>query len=369
MKKTFLIFTVLFFTLLCGNLTAQGKNIKSVEDETLIFYDAVSAYDEKNYGRSLKLCEDAIFCRNNRISKELTTINNAILPQEVQRAGDKLSDVLPVLDKRSEYGAINLIKFYEKKKGEDFFGNSLANVIKYLESMKVYPEAQKLLGDVYKIEGEYEFAEVYYKEALKNASVLDIPDQRYEILYLMAEVSELQNDYNEMETRLLSILSEDKNFTNKALLNAMKRTVRQNKKDSHKNFFDLYRADSYYMMNAYGKLAEYYLEQKDIERALTFSSLQVITGYTRILSVIKKRNLNFENTGLGSVLFEVNLNPDIVQWGTDNGLWKGLNLFANIAAKDDDFLFSTNLLKILAEYNPEEYYKKAAVLILERTLN
>lgn len=360
MKKTVLA----FFVCLSLTLSLFGAE-KAVQDETFIYFDALTAFDQKDYGRALKLCEDAIFSRNKRISKELTVLNNAILPQEVQKAGDKISEVLPVLESRSEYGAINLIKSYQKKKGEDFFENSISKIQDFLESLKVYPEAQKLLGDVYKIEGEYEFSELYYKEALKNASVLDVPDQRYEILYLLAEVSDLQNDPAEREARLLLILNEDKNFTNKALINAMKRTIRQNKKNSDQDFFKLYRADGYFMMNAYGALAEYYFEQKDYERALSFSSLQVITGYTKVLSIIQKRNINFENKGIGSVLFEASLYPDVVEWGTENNLWKGMNMLAQIAAKDDNYLFSTNLLRVLAEYNPEEYYRKAAVLLLK----
>lgn len=357
----------ILFAFLISLLFVQTISAVSMKEDADVFTynDALEAFCNKNYGRSLKLCEDAVLQRKQKMLAQIKVIEDAVEPLEVKKAGDRLTDVKAVLLSRDEYEAVRLIEFYERKKGEDFFENSLNKVLLYLESIIVYPEAQKLMGDVYKIEGEYEFAELYYREALKNAQVLDVPDEKYDILYLLAEISALENRPEELEVRLLSILADDKVYGDRAFVRSMTRTIRQNKKDSLNKYINLYRSESYYMMKAYSQLAEYYLDVEDLEKALTFSGLHVITGLTKIISIIEKRNINFEYKGLESVLFECSLYPDLVQWGTDNELWKGFYDFAVIARKNDCYLFANSLLNVLAEYCPEEYYRKASVLLLK----
>ncbi len=359
MKK--LLLGLIAFCLVSSVFTAD---LKSSED-LFLYSDAKESFDGKDYGRALKLCEDAVFIRKHNMTKEIQYLKTAVEPQEVVKAGDKISDVISVLESRDEYEAVELFNFYLKRKGEDFFQNSLKNFFEYLESIVVFPEVQKLIGDIYKLEGEYQFAEMYYKEALKNAAVLDIPDERYDILYDLADISRLQNDKAQEEARLLAILSEDSVYSNKALTKSLERCIFQNKKDSVEKLFTMYRAENFYMMKAYSHLSEYYREMGEKEKSLIFVSLEVLTGYTKAVEVINKRNINFENKGLASVLFEVSLNQDIVQWGIDNELWKGFYNLAVIARENDCYLFADTLLKILAEYCPEEYYRKASVLLIK----
>ena len=361
MKKTLFAFCFISLITVSSGFSVENQNNKR---DTFVYADAVDAFESGNYGRALKLCEDAVLSRKQKMTSEIELLKDACQPQEVSRAGDKISEVLPVLLSRDEYEAVALIKSYLNKKGESFFNDSVKNLFSYLESILVFPEAQKLMGDIYKIEGEYDFAEMYYREALKNAEVLDIPDEKYDILYLLAEISYLKGDKEQREARLLSVVSEDKVFKDKALINSMTRCIRQNKKDSIHKFFNLYRADSYYMMKAYSELSEYYLSEKHPEKALEFVSLEVITGFTKILGIIQKRDISYEYEGLESFLFQCSLYPDLVQWGTENGLWKGFYDLAIISQKNDCYLFADSLIKILAEYLPEEYYRKAAVLLI-----
>jgi len=360
MKKT--LFIVCVFSLFSSAIFAAEKKF---DRDSFVYADAVEAFEAGNYGRSLKLCEDAVLSRKQKISREINLLKEACQPQEVSNAGDRICDVLPVLQNRDEYEAVNLIQKYLNVKGEDFFDNSVSCLFSYLNSIMVYPEAQKLMGDIYKLEGEYDFAERYYREALKNADVLDIPDEKYDILYLLAEISQLQGETEEREVRLLSVLSEDKVFADKALVNSMVRCIKQNKKDSVQKFFNLYRGDSYYMMKAYSELSDYYLSANRPDKALEFSSLEVITGFTKVLGIIQKRDIGFEYEGVESVLFRCSLYPDLVEWGTENGLWKGFYELAVIAQKNDCYLFADKLIKILAEHLPEEYYRKAAVLLIK----
>ena len=359
--KKIILFVFSIYICLFSAFSLQVK-----ENGSRLYQDALTYFDLKEYGKALSLSEEAVVQRKDFVQDEIKKLNDAIEPKEVQKVGTKISEIKKILEKREEWIALKIIENYMNRKGDDFFQNDINKMISYMESIKVFPEAQKLIGDIYKIEGEYSFAEYYYNEALKSSNVLDIPDQRYEILYLLAELCELQNDEDGREKRLLGILNEDNKYTDKSFVNAMLRTIRQDKEDSMEKFFKLYRAENYYMMNAYSLLADFYSDKGDKEKALGFYAIAVITGFTKVYSVVQKRNINFEYEGVSSVLFEASHYDDIVKWGTDNSIRNSSFNFTEACMKDEDYIFSNKMLKVLAEYCPEEYYRKAAVLMLDK---
>ena len=294
MKKILFIF-ILFS--ICLSLFAAEKNTKT--DESVVAYrNAIEAMDAQDYGKALKYSEDAILYRRQRIENQINTVKNSLSAKRVQAAGDRFEPVLAVLENRKEYETAGIINYYLKKKGKDYFEDSITNLLIYLENSTAFPEAHKLIGDIYKLEGEYQFAEEYYLMALDKADVLDIPDEKYEILYMLADISRLEDDFPKMEVRLLNILSEDINYKDSALKRAMTGTISNNKNDSMEKFFNLYRADSYNSINAYNQLAEYYYNAKKLDKALDFSCLAAITSFTRIIEIITSRNSTYEYEGI-----------------------------------------------------------------------
>ena len=59
--------------------------------------------------------------------------------------------------------------------------------------------------------------------ALQKADVLDLPDEKYEILYMLADISRLSGKDNQLEVRLLNILTEDSAFKDTTLKNSILR--------------------------------------------------------------------------------------------------------------------------------------------------
>lgn len=361
MKKISLLLFISFF---CYGLFAADKQF--VTDESVKSYRlAIEALDNLDYGKALKYSEEAILYRKQHIEKQINTLKNSLSAKRVQAAGDHITSVLTVLENRKEYETANIINYYVKKKGNAYFENSIAQLLEYLENSKDFPEAHKIIGDIYKMEGEYQFAEEYYLMALDKADVLDIPDEKYDILYMLAEISRLQNDLPKMETRLLNILAEDENFKDSALKRSMKGTISANKKDSMEKFFLLYRADSYNCINAYNQLAEYYHDAGRLDKALDFSAIAAITSFTRIIEIISSRNSSFEYENLENFLQEASLYDDIIEWGSRNSAWKSFNILAAYSTESGYNNFSTALLRVIARYTPETYWQRDAVLQLE----
>lgn len=363
MKKTLVIFILLTITL---NIFAAEKKTKT--DESIVAYrNALEAIDEKDYGTALKYSEDAILYRRQRIEKQISMLKNSLSAKRVQAAGERFDPILSVLESRGENEPASIINFYLKKKGKDYFNDSISNLLEYMESCMAFPEAHKLIGDIYKLEGEYFFAEEYYLMALDKAEVLDIPDEKYEILYMLADISRLKNDYAKMEVRLLNILSEDNNFSNKALKRAMIETIKANKKDSLEKFFNLYRADSYKCINAYNQLSEYYHDAGEMDKALEFASLAAVTSFTRINEILESRNSLYEFKSLDIFMQEASFYDDVIEWGSKNQVWRSFNILARYSNELNCNNFSIELLKVLASWSPEKYWQRDAVLILENS--
>lgn len=358
MKKSFVL---LFFTFFAVNVFSVDL---INEDSVQSYRDAKSFFLNKEYGKALDKCEEAITFRKENVLEEVSIITEALKPKQVQRAGDDLSAVLKVLNERNEKRPISVINKYIKLKGEDYFENSISKLISHIQQKEHYPEVYKLIGDIYKLEGEYKFAEDYYKKALDNSNVLNIPNDRFELLYSLAEISEINEDYKRMEIRLLNILTDDSTYKNKALSKALLNTVVSNKKDCFEKFFELYRGNNYFSLKAYSKLSDYYYSIQDYDKAFNFCALNVITSITKIQEIISSRDITFEFKNIENLLYHVQYYDDIIKWGNDNEIWSSFNLLAKITKELGNIDFTEKLLKVLAQFSPEEYWRKEAVLQL-----
>ena len=361
MKRT-VLFCIL--SVLCLSIFAAEKKAK-IDESVVAYRNAIEAMDAQDYGKALQYSEEAILYRRQRIENQINSLKMSLSAKRVQAAGDNISSVLKVLDQRGENDTASIINYYIIKKGEDYFDSSINKLLTYLENSKDFPEAHKLIGDIYKIEGEYSFAEEYYLMALNKADVLDIHDEKYEILYMLADISRLQGDYEKMEVRLLNILAEDKNFRDAALKRSMIETIKGNKKDSMVKFFNLYRADSYSCINAYNQLAQYYHDKDEKDKALEYAALATITSFTRIEEIIELRNSIYEYTDLQTFMQEAAFYDDVIEWGNKNLAWKSFNILARYSDEEGCRNFSRELAKVIAGCSPEKYWQRDAVLLLE----
>lgn len=362
MKK---LISIISIFLIVFTLNAAPKK-PEVYNAEMTYRKALNSFDIQDYGKALKYSEDAILYRKQNVSKELELLENAISPKQVQNAGDEIEMVLKVLDKRGEKEAIKIINKYIKIKSIEYFDSSIKNLLAYIKGTEVYPEAQKLIGDIYKLEGEYGFAEDYYKMALANKDYLDISDEQYEILYMLADISRLQNDDEQMEVRLLNILTEDNSFKDVTLQRAILRTLKQNKKESVEKLFTLYRANSYHSLKAYNELTEYYYKKGEKDKSLTFAALFAITSFSKIYETIQIRNFDYEYENLGTFFQEASFYNDIVKWGSENYVWKSFNILARYSNEYGYSVFAKELLRVLVQYSPERYWQQEAVLELQK---
>lgn len=359
MKKLFLFLVASIF---CGNVFCQSK---ITYDYALSYRQAKIHFEQKEYGKSLKCAEEAIRQKKESAQKLSKKLENSLATRQVKAAGDKIDDVLKVLKLRDEKDCIKIINDNIALKGKSFFNNSVKQIVSYIKAQEQYPEVYKLIGDIYKIEGEYSLSEEYYQKAWENKDILDVKDEKYEILYLLAELSQITGDYNKMEVRLLNITQAETVEKRNILLKSMTTLIKKDSKDTLNKFFQMYRFSDFYSLKAYCLLADYYMSINLEEKALSFSALAVITGFTKLENVISKRDIDYKYVDLQTFLEDVSNYYDLVSWGDENNIWQSFDLLCELSEKIGAKSFSYDLLQILAKSSPNEYYQKAAVLKLD----
>ncbi|MCR4741417.1 MAG: hypothetical protein K5866_00890 [Treponema sp.] len=114
MKKLIFVSTFLFFVV---SLFAQNNNYLSLYRQSLYYFDL------NDYGKALTFAEDAITDKKRQSQYELELLGKSLSSNAVKSAGDDITQVLKILEKRNEKNSIAIIQKYIKLKGIDFFDN------------------------------------------------------------------------------------------------------------------------------------------------------------------------------------------------------------------------------------------------------
>lgn len=329
-----------------------------------IFLNALNAFDANDYGATLKWIDKAKATRMQKAQWEVQTLKMSMRSPDVKVFGDDVANIAKVLAEREEYDALQVINHYKKYYTLEAFGNSMKRLISFIQSQSPYPEADYLSGRVYQLEGEYDVAQKLYLKAYENADILDIPDQKFDILYSLSEIAFIKKDYKRYEEYLLLIVSFDPSYKNKSFVASIKRIIRSKKGDNVEKFFKMYRSSNYKLLNAYFALSEYYQNLGEQDRALSASSLGCLTGFTKIIDVVKKRSADFSYSSISSLLDEAALYPDIVEWGKENNVWKGFNDLAQYTFESGYEAFAAKFYQVLQDHSPEEYWRREAQVML-----
>lgn len=155
----------------------------------------------------------------------------------------------------------------------------------------IFPEAEMGIGDIYFREGAFALAGRQYLKAYELRTGMEITEERYTILYRLADLYEIQEMYKDMEDHLLLILEEQPYYAEsryEGFRNAFDSTFREKGPD---HLFKLYRMDGVeFSVAAHSRLGWFYyrtgLFQKAIINCL-FALDIMITGGMNELRLVK----------------------------------------------------------------------------------
>ncbi|MCR4939992.1 MAG: hypothetical protein K5930_07800 [Treponemataceae bacterium] len=343
-----------FLLVLCSSI--YSLHSLSYDDAWKSLDSARMKFEEGNVGLALKDAENAKEIRKNESTSAINALENALKPLAVQEVGDFIPDVEEILTERMENDALMYIHKLTDLYGNEFFNNSITNIKDFYKNRTNYPEADYLIAKIYMQEGEYSAAADFYEKALENSSVLDVPDERYDILYDAAELARLQKKEDIFESYLLQVLRNNTDFVNNdrytPYLNAI--ISYSLKEKSINQFFLLYRSSHYKSLNALLKLTDYYLSKNENDRAYYTGVLSVLTSFTRIYEILISRNNKYAYTTLNSFFSEALKYRDIKEWMTDNSVWKGFYDFGKLLFYKGNPILGEQMFEALKDVCPDK---------------
>ncbi len=326
-----------------------------------ILHKAEYAYEQSDYVEAIQLSVEAKKIRKQESEWSLFEVTRALTPLEVQQAGEDIDLVLEVLEEREQYHVIEIILETLEIIPIQRELVTVPNVLEAIQNKAFYPEADYLLGRLYRIQGEYSVAQDYLDTAWEHSEKLDIAELENSILYEMAELQKLQGNLDAYEKALLFIISrEEDELANpdsgfaRSVVATLKRGV------SLDDFFLLYRHNFYDLIPMYNQLAEYYYNNEEYEKALPYSVLASLSMFTRMYDAVLERNFEFEYTTYIDYLKSLVRYHDVIRWSISQEVWRGFYYFSKILEKLEITEISRELKVALARECPEDYWKQLA---------
>ncbi|HKL85681.1 MAG TPA: hypothetical protein VJ861_05060 [Treponemataceae bacterium] len=339
------------------------------EESWRVLSQAWIAFEHNNPGEALHLCEKARQIHRDKNQFMRNELANSLIPMQVKKEKDDLSAIRSVLLERNDVTAITILDSIFLTNPPSSFSNSMSAVLKWLEIRGVYPEADYLTGRIYELEGEVSLALNYYQKALNNYEVMDIPEERFTILYRMADLSQFSGNTGLMENYLLRIVSEDSVYSQTKpltpMLSAMLRTL-DTEKTSDK-FFLLYRHNYLKGLLAYQMLATYYYNKNDFDnRALAASALSSIISVTQLSAALNEYDFSWEYSSLKDLFTRIGKNSELKEWARSAGVWDSFLLFGKILIRSDMREQGRHVWSVIAAYCPEKDIALEASTLLSK---
>lgn len=351
---------LIFIVLIINSILAFGLDVKSSNESWQYLQKAQREFDKNNFSLSMRLAQDAVSHKKTENENNLSILTNALKPYQVRKVGDNINDVIDILTERQEYDALNIITGLIEKYGSSFFNDSIKEITKFVEQNKEYPEAYFLIAKIYHIEGEFDMALNYLEKARTNSFLLEIPAQENDILFLMAQIAEYKKDIPTQEKALILIAKNNGDFQNETLKKAIVRTSKSTKEDNSSRLFKLYRIEALSCVNSYNKLSKIYTDAKRYEDAYITNIYSVIICFTHLNELLEERESDYTYTDLKTFFKELSRYPDMMKWCNDVNFWGNFYNICDLGLKCGYARFPKDVIKTLADYCPETYWKKAA---------
>ncbi len=288
------------------------------------------AIERKEFGNALVYVERALEVHTSTYKSHYEYLKNALKPYQVRRAGDDIDEVYKAFKERDDYDACRIMDEIFLLRPRITFDFSMQRFMDYLKERIAFPEADYITGRIYAIQGEYKQAMAYYEKAYKKVNLLEIPDERFSIIYSIADTAGILGVQDMQEKYRLLVITEDPTFGSTVLeskkLKAMLGSLTKEKTTD--KFFRLYRVNKEIALKAYSDLSRLYLEAGNAKRSLATSALAANIALTRLSDMLAKADFSYIYSDFKDVLKRTGKNATIKQWAEDKKLW---DVFINFA--------------------------------------
>ncbi|MDR1859152.1 MAG: hypothetical protein LBQ69_06740 [Treponema sp.] len=340
MKKIkVLYFLVLLFLFHAASVAAQTQRDwwYTLERGKLMFRQG-------DYGNALLAFEDARRQRRAMYERMERDFVELLSVTEVRRMGDSLDWVERFIEERHYAAAEEALRELYYRVPRETLNNSATAALNTLGSLVDYPEAEHWIGETYLAEGELGLALSQFQKALVMRNLFENPGYATELLYKIAGILRVRQEYTEMERVLLSILGTDSLWSSERSGNAnqtgnsesfakqaMTRTLENNGID---RFITLYRYSNNESALAHRLLGFFYYDTGRHSRAQEHLMFAFLVQNTVIIDEIIRRRFDFAFSTLEALAVEISRNHLLSEYVEKNEYYKtayylGNSLYGN----------------------------------------
>jgi len=318
-------------------------------------------YAQKDFGQALVAFDRAITARRDAFAEALKLYDTAMQSAPARKAGNSINaalaafaaeDFLPkdyqALVRASEGSFRRLfvsLKAERISEAHRAFLGVLLSVMEYrpldklsdslhllgqeIQTLSAFPEAEFWKGKVFAIEGELALAERQYLRAFDDRASLEVPEERYDMLYALADLYRTEGDMAAWENVIKRILADDPIAGDPALdpylREAMMNTLRQ---DGYERFMVLYRIAPGFSFQANALVAEFYMDHGRAQ-AVLHAAVACNMIATRAMAMIRERDRDYRWLNLADFRIRASAVPAVSAYLDDMGFNRLLLVLAD----------------------------------------
>lgn len=284
------------------------------------------AYAAKDFGSALVHFDNAISLRRDSFTAALVRLDQALDTKAAKAGEDSIARVLaafaaedfiqrdyinlaagqlasskPLLEalrkerlSDSHRAFIDVLLSVLEYRPMQVLGDSIAGLRTHVQLLSKYPEAELWKGKVFFLEGELPIAETQYRRAYDMSPSLEIPEERFTILYAMAALYDAGSNFVAWENIMKSIVAGNDEVIDPYLRDAMMATLLDQGFD---RFMTLYRLQPSYSLEANAALGSYYLERGRAAASM-HAAIAVNMTLTQAISMLVRKDSDYVWKGL-----------------------------------------------------------------------
>lgn len=278
------------------------------------------------YGEALLAFEEARNQRRDQYARLEQDMINLLSISEVRRLGDNLDFIERYIADKHVVSASRALEEVYYRVGRGSLGNSAYKTLDVLKQLRDYPEAEYWIGETYRAEGELGIALRQYRKAYEQKAALAESGFATEILYRIADIHRIRQEYNEMEARLLEILEGDALWGQSGdsfVRAAMTRTLEDpGEKNRINRFLTLYRYSSQEVLRAHELLGYYYYASSRYVHAAEHLMFVFLIQNSIFIDEIIRRRFDYTFTTLDDLLNEIAAQPPLAAFFEETDYFK-----------------------------------------------
>jgi tetratricopeptide (TPR) repeat protein len=287
-----------------------------------------------DYGGALMAFEDARNRRRDMYTRMEQDMIALLSVAEVRRLGDALDLVEGYIAGRGRVDAARALEELYYRVPKEGLNNSAKAALEAFDRLKAYPEAEYWIGETYLMEGEPGIALKQFQKAYEQRAFLETPGFETEILYKIADIHRIRQEYTSMERSLLEILKQDGLWSQDSgafVRSAMTRTVEN---DGIDRFLTLYRYNNPATLRAHRLLGFYYSSSGRHSRAAEHLVFAFLIQNSVFIDEMMRLRYGYTFTTLDDLLDGMTGRPALAAYFEGTGYYKimyylGVSFFGN----------------------------------------